>query len=409
MSRIIKPSPPEHLVIVDTNILWTDDKTVVVNLAFDAFWDKYSLTFPMELIIPDVVRGELLFQQVSSASKALEKANQHFQDISRVTSKSYSHRLTHDRIKREVEERFEEWRQTRKAEVKAVPVSDVDWLEVINNALWRILPFTGDPKNPKNEKGFRDCMILETVCSVCRSYSADVNIAFVCDDFPLRQAADARLGKIASFSTYESLTDFESFIELTRKNLTERFVKSILTKAREKFHSENDDECLLYKGGLIAEIRVKLGDKMDHPVVPGALSFFDSGKQSWKHIGAERVWITRPQFQYVEGENVYHWNSRVTYYRLYERDETALHPLLEAESRRLVTLGVDVHWKATVRSDGRFFKCKVVDYREATYQFEPPKEEELVRYLVLEPRAQVNAPPGSASPEKGSPGSESGR
>ena len=84
-------------------------------------------------------------------------------------------------------------------------------------------------------------MILETVCAVCRFYSTEVNIAFICGDYALREAADSRLGTIESFTTYESLADFTSFIELTRKNLTERFVKSILAKARSKFHSEEEE------------------------------------------------------------------------------------------------------------------------------------------------------------------------
>lgn len=396
MTRISKPSPPEHLVIVDTNILWTEDKAVVVHPDFDAFWEKYSTSFPMKLILPDVVCGELLFQQVTSACKLLEKANQQIREVSKVTAKEYSHRVTVDRIKKEIEERFEAWLKSKQAERKTVPISDVNWEKVISDSIWRILPFTGDAKNPRSEKGFRDYMILETVCSICKFYSSEVNIAFICGDFALRQAADARLGSSESFTTYESLSDFVSFIELTRENLTERFVKSILAKAREKFHSEQDTECLIYKDDLISQIRGKYLTKIESPSAGGMLSFLDFGKNIWKHIGNERIWVTRPQFQYLEGENVYHWNSKVTYYRLYERDQSIAGPFGSDGERRLVKLGVDVHWKAIVRSDGRFFDCEVVDYKEAEYSFEPPAEEELTRYQILQPQVQKTAPSGNA-------------
>src|SRR6266513_1489877 len=120
MPRIIRPSPPEHLVVVDTNILWTDDKSVVVHPDFDVFWQKYSSIFPMKLILPDIVRGELLFQQVTSASKALEKANLHIREVSRVTGKEYSHRVTFERIKKEIEERFDAWLEAKHGDLKAV-------------------------------------------------------------------------------------------------------------------------------------------------------------------------------------------------------------------------------------------------------------------------------------------------
>jgi hypothetical protein len=93
MKRIAKPNPPEHIVLVDTNILWHEDKSHVVNPDFDTFWDTYSPSFPMKLILPDVVRGELLFQQTTSALKLLEKANQDLSDVSRITAKHTSVRL----------------------------------------------------------------------------------------------------------------------------------------------------------------------------------------------------------------------------------------------------------------------------------------------------------------------------
>jgi len=396
MPRIVRPSPPEHLVIVDTNILWTDDKGVVVHPDFDVFWEKYSGIFPMKLIIPYVVRGELLFQQVTSASKLLDKANQHIHEVSRVTGKAYSHRVTCERIKKEIEQRFDAWLQSKQGELKAVPLDDIAWEKVIEDSIWRNSPFTADPKNPKNEKGFRDYMILETVCAVCRFYSAEVNIAFICGDYPLREAADSRLGSIESFTTYESISDFSSFIELTRKNLTERFVKSILARARTKFHSE-EDECLLFKDGLINRIRETFKSKIENPVVEGTFGFLDFGKRAWKHIGEETVWVTRPQFLSLEGDDVYHWNSVVTFYRLYEREQSEQLGIFSSGERRLVVLSVDVHWKATVRSDGRFFDTEVVDYKESKYSFEQPKEEYLADKGIFKPAAQ----PSPAKTEKG--------
>jgi hypothetical protein len=64
-----KEEVPPHIVIPDTNVLWNKDKSVAVNPEFDEFWEEFSSKSNLELIIPDVVKGELLFQQ-SSSSKA---------------------------------------------------------------------------------------------------------------------------------------------------------------------------------------------------------------------------------------------------------------------------------------------------------------------------------------------------
>ncbi len=98
MNKIRRRTPPPHIVMCDTNILWHEDKARVVNPVFDDFWQKHSEAFPMKLIVPDVVRGELLFQQTTSACKSLTKANNLFEELSRVTEKKYSHRAPRKRL-----------------------------------------------------------------------------------------------------------------------------------------------------------------------------------------------------------------------------------------------------------------------------------------------------------------------
>jgi hypothetical protein len=387
MGKIIKLSPPEHIVTVDTNILWHEDKGFAVNPEFDDFWQRHSSTFPMKLVIPEVVMGELLYQQTTSAIKLLEKVNQDIGSISRITQKQYSHRITPDRVRKQVDERLNGWLVEKKAEVKPTPTDEIDWKSLVQSAIWRELPFVADPKNPKTEKGFRDAIILETVSSICRYYSADVNIAFICNDYALRTASEMRLGKLPSFSAYESLKDFESFIELTKKNLTERFVKSILSRAREKFYDEKDKECLIYKDGFDRRIRDEFRSKIETPVSYDlyALALYRAGLDpTWKHVGKEQARVTRPQFERVEGKHTYHWLSKITFVRLYEGESRRLGGLPPTLEKRLMILTIDVRWNANVHADGRFFDCKIVDHKEGDYSFKEPTSEELERYGIQE-------------------------
>ena len=388
MEKIQKPSPPEHIVMLDTNILWHENKGFVVNPEFDGFWEKYSGVFPMKLIIPEVVIGELLYQQTTSAIKLVDKVNQDIELISQITQKKYSHRVTQDRVKKEVEERLKGWLTVKKAEIMATPIDDINWKSLVDSAIWRELPFLADAKNPKTEKGFRDAIILETVSSACRSYSPNVNIAFICNDYALRTASEKRLGELQGFSTYESLKDFESFIELTKKNLTERFVKSILSRAREKFHNEKDKECLIYKDNFLNRLRDEFGPRIENPEPPVGLLSYVPGvelpESRWTLIGEEQAWITRPQFERVDGGHTYYWLSKITYVRLYEGESRRIGGLSRGLERRLMVLTIDVHWKANVRADGRFFDCEIVEYKESYYSFKKPTAEELEKYGIRE-------------------------
>jgi len=311
------------------------------------------------------------------------RANKELMDVSALTARTYSHRVTAERVKKEVRERFDAWIADKSAEIRPTPITEINWARLIDASVWRRLPFTADPKNPKNEKGFRDALILETVAAICSSFSSTTNVAFICNDYALRTAADERLGKLESFSSYESLKDFESFIELTTKNLTERFVKSILFRARERFHSDNDSESLVYRDNFLGRLREEFKFKIDNPSsTDDVLGLFSFGSKTWVPCRPEDVWITRPQFEKLEGDSTYHWLSKVTFVRLFERETQAIGGLPPIVGRRLMVLVINVRWKSEVRKDGRFFDCGITGHEEAEYTFNEPTEEQLSRYEV---------------------------
>ena len=109
MGRIRKEKPKPHILIPDTSAIWHEDKHHCVDPEFDSFWAAYADQFGFELVIPEVVRGELLFQHTTSAIKSLRRANQAISDIVRVTQRQYSHRITEQRVKHEVEHKFRQW------------------------------------------------------------------------------------------------------------------------------------------------------------------------------------------------------------------------------------------------------------------------------------------------------------
>ena len=381
--RKIRPTPPDHIIIVDSNILWHEDKSLVVSPEFQQFWDDNSQRFPMKLIIPSVVRGELLYQQTTSALKLLNGANKNIEKIGTITQKTYSHRISEARVKKEVARRFDNWINKVDAEIRKSPIEDIDWNQMIENSVWRILPFTPDAKNPRNEKGFRDALILETVQDICSSYHGDFFIAFICSDYPLRTASEKKLHEYDKFSCYESLKTFSSFIELTQQDLTNEFVKLILSKARKKFY-DNTDNCISTKDQIFKKIYEDkaYSAKLNSP--PDISSLFNSlsgSSVATQPSGPERIWIVAPEFDKLEGRDTFHWISEIRMVRHFiSRPLAPVLPGSTPPEERLRILQIAVNWSADVKADARFFNCRVNRTSESGYSFEPSTPDEARRY-----------------------------
>ena len=102
MAKIKKAKPSPHLVFADTSTLWHGNKKYVVDPRFDDFWMKYSSRFSLSLAIPEVVRGELLFQQTTAALNRFTKAQSFVEEMAEITNTNYSHRINESRIKNDI-------------------------------------------------------------------------------------------------------------------------------------------------------------------------------------------------------------------------------------------------------------------------------------------------------------------
>ena len=207
--------------------MWDKDKKLPVCTAFDDFWTKNSSLIPMDLHIPEVVFGELHFQQATSALKALTNIAENFTELAGITSSVYSHKCNESTIKSQVKAKLEKWLKGHAGTLSPTPTSKINWAAVVDSAIWRKPPFTFDPKEKTNEKGFRDAVILETIVYICEAASAGKTVIFVCNDHLLRPTAESRLKSSKKFLAFESLIDFEAYISLTQQQFTNAFVKAI--------------------------------------------------------------------------------------------------------------------------------------------------------------------------------------
>lgn len=364
MPKVLRTTPPPHLVVVDTNILWDKDKKLPASLAFDEFWKKNVTLLPIELHVPEVVFGELHFQQTTSALKALGNISENFIELSGITDSTYSHKCNEGKIRNQVKAKLEKWLKGHAGKLSPTPVEKIEWATVVDSAIWRKPPFTFDAKDKANEKGFRDALILETLVDVCDTASGDKTVIFVCNDNLLRTTAEARLKASKKFLAFESLSDFEAYISLTQQKLTNEFVKVIQHHARKKFYTKSDQNCVYIRSQIADKIKAEYSSALTlQENFSGGLSLLTSVGSStqWKQL-RRMIWIRSTQFTKLEGGREFHWSSRVEVATLYE-SESQLNKLLISALplvQKIQVVGFDIKWQANVKADGRFHDIQLL-------------------------------------------------
>lgn len=386
MPRVRRTPPPQHIVVVDTNILWDKDKKLPVCIAFDEFWKKNSPLIPMTLNVPEVVFGELHFQQTTSALKALSSINDSFSELAGITSAAYSHKCNEAAIKGQVRAKLEKWLKGHSGHLITTPVATIDWSAVVESAVWRKPPFAFDPKDSKSEKGFRDAVILETLAHTCLSGSIGNTVIFVCNDYLLRTTAETRLKASKRFLAFESLSDFEAYINLTQQQFTNAFVKAIQSHARAKFYAKGDENCIYLRHDLAKKIQDDYSSDLAYQGQPvGPLTLLTQGNSPASAQMARQLnWIRSTQFSKLEGTREFHWVTRIDVALLYEIESPqGLIGAAMPSIKRIQVVGFDVNWKSNVKSDGRFHDIQLAGIEKKDTQLLEATEENLIEWRLV--------------------------
>ncbi len=396
VERIRKALPLDHRVFADTSTLYFEDKSVPVDPQFDRFWDSYAGDFGLALSIPHAVRGELLYQQTMKALRRLDRANKGIEDVSKITGKTYSHRVTEGRVRREVAQRLDTWLRARRTNVLDTPIASISWASLVEDSLWRKPPFSDEGKA---EKGFRDAVILETICHSCENDPTDHPLVFLCKDELLRSSVQERLKHDERFVAYEFIEDFRNYLALTREKKEAEFITRILKRAAAKFYKKGDDTCVYVAERVIERIQDQYKDHIDNPTKSEKEQYTTSilfqNHDPWQPARSATYWITRPQFVSVDNGNVYTWSSTVTYVQQFTRQSTNSSPLQsvftdpepaygQSIEERALVLPFQVQWSATVWNDGRFTKCQFQNISLAGNDFRSPTTEDRGRWHLVE-------------------------
>jgi len=373
-----------HVVVVDTSVLFNPEKKFAACPDFDAFWEEHANASKLELVVPEVVRGELLFQQTTSALNSLQKVTDELRKVSEVSAHSHLHKISEASVRSQVAGKIDGWIQKKGGLLCPTPIGLIDWTEIIDRSIWRKAPFGPDVKDRESEKGFRDAMILETLVQFCATERRRVRIAFVCKDGLLKGAAEDRLSGEARCACYGSLEDLGSVLKMTRERLTDQFVDQVLAKARRVFYSKDDPECLYKSEEIPSLARRTYRDFFEHPdrdLSFDALTPLLYGGGPWTALSS-KWFIQNTQFSQLEVGHRYHWSTEVKWMKGYQ-GQTYFFGLTGIGQpqicHRVRSLAFDVKWSAHVADDGKFTAAARDSVELVRASFDEVSEEELAR------------------------------
>jgi len=229
---------------------------------------------------------------------------------------------------------------------------------------------------------------LETVFHFVQNSKDAVKIVFLSNDHVLRAATKARLSKSNHFFAFESIKEFESYLQLTGEKLTSEFISKIVLRAANKFFDPDDESCLYLEAGI--QERVARDFKLYFEDVSRSQSSdlyslsLLSTTSDWKAIDAGKFWIQTPEFLKIDKPKTYIWKSTMTFVRSFNRQKTSV--LLSGSGNvieeKVLLLTFNITWSAKVKNDARFYELKVLAIDLPKNEFRVATETEKVRWSL---------------------------
>lgn len=387
-----KPNLP-FIVVADTNALFPKDPTKLVSDKFLAKWDDCAKLANLRFLIPEIVRSERLYQLASGAKDSLANAAKNFDSLAKVSGVSTVSLPSIDAIKAGIESRFAEWAKAKAVEIVPLPYGTISWPKVVNDAIWRNAPFSPAREGKDSEKGFRDCLILETLAGVV--LEADAQVILISGDTLLRESAIARFDSNL-FAAYENLEGFYSYLTVTRTQMAEaerQTAQKIIQAAPKVFYSADNPKCVYTSFNIYQRIAHQYAAELGSVDKPQTT---DADKDvTFEAISGERVFIDPTQYEpNVAKGRAWGWKTRVRLTRVFRRKTVYKQETPSAEDARVAELldnlrrsrdrwdelfkanqvvrvaPFDVFWTATCDRDAKFTRLKLVSINPQPHQEE---------------------------------------
>jgi len=356
-----KHKPPSFTVFVDTNVIFPKDPSSIVGSKFMKSWKDCSTITKLTLIVPEVVRGERIYQMVAFAERLAKSVSDNLELINGLSGATIPELPSLKAIREGVEQKFDKWAKSLNATVASIPFEAMDWRKVANDAIWRLKPFEVSTQDKDSEKGFRDCLILETLAQVVRD-TKDQQVVFISKDALLREAATERFDA-KQLAAYEEMGGFASYLDAIKKQHNAEFAQAVIQKAPSVFYKLNDPECVYNKfnpggviiqkfGGLLATLTETFPHLPLEYTAPPTVSFYAAASD-------EKIYIDSTELGNVEAD-VFQWKTRLRFFRFFKKQNNSNQSsLLDWLGERIRIQSFEITWFARVNEEIEFWDLRL--------------------------------------------------
>jgi hypothetical protein len=385
---------PDFIVVPDTNALHTKKPAQIVSSGFDSLWNECSQITTLKLFVPDIVKQELMFQQVFIAQQSRENALKNLNTMAEITGTTMPKLKTDEQLHSSVGITFEKWRKAIEAEIVPLP-KDIPWTRLVKDALWRNPPFSPSKEtDDRSEKGFRDALILETLRQLWK-VQPDKQIVFLSGDDLLRSTAETRAGKNKNRLVFPALREFHAYLKLLKEERGQKFNQTVMENASQVFYTANDGECVYYKFRLYEKV---LKEQLAHlntlfdPQPQAAINFPPSmvsqSFKFWRPISEEKPILVSTRFSKILDDKRWLWRTQMNFAKLCAYEETNpaqnAYPGIFTSPRQIRIAKFDILWSSTVSSDAKVTNPEYIAIEPMGKDFESPSADKCAQYNLTQ-------------------------
>ena len=289
-----KTGPVVH-VIFDTSCLFVDaaDKLIGDEIGEFVLSTNEGLEIDVHWHLPQLVVDERKYQMNLRANKLLP----HIEKVEKLLGHNLA--ITPEILKGGVDGVIQRELEKHSLNVLELDTQSVGWPELIQRAVTRQPPF--DPAE-KQEKGFRDAVILETFCQLVEKLpktAQSCRIVFVCADGLLADARKRATDRTNLIVT-GGLSDLKTMLNALASQLTDETLTKILPLAKKMFFDAEAKTGMWLSEKLSAKIRGQYGAILDAAPWPDFKT------------GVIRRLVSTPAFLTKKGQTLA-FSSRITY------------------------------------------------------------------------------------------------
>ncbi|MFZ1810985.1 MAG: PIN domain-containing protein [Candidatus Nitrotoga sp.] len=282
-----KKSIPQLKIFLDTNVIHTHTPSELVNSKVSKMIAEHSNSGFLEIswYISDTVRHERQYQMINGASEWLS----YIPKIKKFFEIDFA--ADEPAINNRVNDLINEQLKILNLNVFNIQYTQVRWDQIANKAIYRLPPFS----TGKNEKGFRDALIIESFKQFI-SQESNALIVLVSGDKLVRDAAQSVI--TSDMRVMPSLIELNVLINTLLSQVTEDFVTEMKEKAGAIFFIEKDFSTLYFK----EKLHEKITERFAQELHTKPQNILESEEGDW--------YVQPPLFLKKKGHRLF-WTSRI--------------------------------------------------------------------------------------------------